>query len=329
MGEWGWIAVTFGGIASICFVMFFSLSRRRIPESRLESTGSDSHMDLVLGDMTDILSQGMPGEHRDRAEITPELARAGLYGPGALAEYRAIRAVMILTPLFAAAAISLLVESRYIPSVALGGVVLAALGYSLPRLYIYLKAQSRTREIERGLPVFAEMPSIALLAGQGLLGALRRVSGQLRNTFPQMTDELEIVVRQADMLNLNVAFDQWASRSQVADVRNLAVILTQSERLGNDVSTALMEYATNLRSRTRQRADAKAQRASFWMLFPTILCLWIPAAIVLVGPMYAEFAARRKSQGIGSDAGPKRKSRRSLPSHQGRGSVTFGRSKTK
>jgi tight adherence protein C len=293
MGEWGWIAVVSGGIAIICFALLLSLTRQRMPVSRLETAGSDSHPDLVLGDMTEILARGLPGGDRDRVEIVPELARAGLYGPNALAEYRAVRALLILIPLFAAAATALLVEARMIPAVAMGGLVLAALGYSLPRLYIFLRAQNRAREIERGLPVFADMLSIALLAGQGLQGSLRRVATQLRNSFPNMTDELEIVIRQADMLNLNVAFDQWANRSQVADVRNLAVIIIQSQRLGNDVSSALMEYATNLRSGARQRADARAQRASFWMLFPTTLCLWIPATVVLVGPMYAEFAARR------------------------------------
>jgi tight adherence protein C len=294
MAEWLSIIAAFVGVAIICFVIFFSLTRQRRSDTRLVAAESDSHPELLLlGDMTEILSEGMPGEQRDRAEIAPELPRAGLYGPAVLAEYRAVRAVLILTPLFAAAAICLLVEGPQIPTIALCGLVLASLGYSLPRLYIYLRAQARAREIERGLPMFADMLSIALLAGQGLIGALRRVSTQLRNSFPNMTDELEIVIRQADMLNLNVAFDQWANRSQVADVRNLAVILTQSQRLGNEVSSALMEYATNIRSGARQRADAKAQRASFWMLFPTILCLWIPAVIVLVAPMYAEFAARR------------------------------------
>lgn len=292
MGEWGWITVVFGAVATVSFVVFVLMTRRRVPDARLEPTAPDSHPELVLGDMTEILSQGIPGEGRDRESILPELARAGLYGPMALAEYRAVRAVLILTPLFAAAAICLLVEPTRIPTVALTGVVLCFLGYSLPRLYIYMRAEARSREIERGLPVFADMLSIALLAGQGLLGALRRVTTQLRNSFPKMTGELEIVIRQADMLNLNVAFEQWSNRSQVADVRNLAVILNQSQRLGNDVSTALMEYATNLRSNARQRADAKAQRASFWMLFPTILCLWIPAAVVLVGPMFAEFSVR-------------------------------------
>jgi tight adherence protein C len=176
---------------------------------------------------------------------------------------------------------------------ALGGVLLAMLGFSLPRLYVTLRAQDRSREIERGLPVFADMLSIALLAGQGLTGALRQVTAQLRNAFPRMADELDIVIKQTDMLSLNVAFEQWANRCQLTEVRNLSVILTQSQRLGNDVSTALMEFSTNLRGEARQRADAKAQRASFWMLFPTILCLWVPGIVILVAPVYYEFSTRR------------------------------------
>jgi tight adherence protein C len=295
MTEWGWIAIAAGAVAVIGFVVFLALFRRPVTATRVtttEPTGG-SHADLILGDMTDVLSRGMPGESRDREEILPELVRAGLYGPSSLAEYRAVRAVLILLPLFTAAAIALLVQPRHIVYVALGGVILSALGYSLPRLYIAIKAAARTREIERGLPVFADMLSISLLAGQGLLGGLRRVTGQLRNAFPRMTEELEIVIRQADMLNLNVAFSQWANRSQMPEVRNLSIMLNQCQRLGNDVTSALMEYASNLRSGARQRADAKAQRASFWMLFPTILCLWIPAAVLIVAPVYFEFAARR------------------------------------
>lgn len=296
MGEWGWIAVIAAGVAALFFVLFLVAFRQSRPEPRgggsLPAPG-DSHPELILGDMTDVLARGLPGAGRDREEILPELVRAGVYTPTALAEYRAIRAVLVLTPLFAAAAIGLLVDRRYIPHVALGGIVLAMLGFAVPRLYVSIRAKNRNAEIERGLPIFADMLSIALLAGQGLTGALKRVTVQLRNAFPQMAEELELVIRQTEMLNLNVAFEQWANRSQLSDVRNLAVILGQSQRLGNDVTTALMEYATNLRTGARQRADARAQRASFWMLFPTILCLWIPAAVLLVGPLVFELGARR------------------------------------
>jgi hypothetical protein len=103
------------------------------------------------------------------------------------------------------------------------------------------------------------------------------------------------VLRQAELLSLSVAFEHWAERSQVEEIRNVAVILTQSQKLGNDPSAVLMEFATNMRVNMRQRADAQAQRTSFYALFPTILCMWVPALIILVGPVYFEFAEKRRA----------------------------------
>lgn len=294
IGEWGWFAIAAAGIALICMAVTFLLRRQPASGSLDRPAPDDSKTDLVLGDMTEVLSRGLPGTHRDQEEVLPELRRAGYYSSSALVQYRAVRTVMILTPLFAAAAIAIMVPTSRMPWVALIGLAVASLGYSIPRLYLYLKAQGRSREIERGLPVFADMLSLALLAGQGLLLALNRVTAQLARPFPRMAEELQLVNRQAELLNLAAAFDQWAVRSQVTEVRNIAVILTQSVRLGNDVSTALMEYASAMRIGSRQRAEGKAQRASFWMLFPTILCLWIPAAVILVAPIFFEFGARQR-----------------------------------
>lgn len=294
MGEWGWSALVGGALGAFVLGLWLLVRRSAAPNRLAPSTASgDSQPELILGDMTDALASGLPGGERDRVQIGPELLKAGYYSPKALSEYRAIRAVLIFSPLFAAATLAMIVEPPAIPRVALAGVILSALGYSLPRLYVNLKAAARAREIERGLPIFADMLSIALLAGQSLMIAIQRVTAQLRGAFPRMADELGIVLRQAEMLNLPLAFEQWANRSQINEVRTLAVILGQSQRLGNDITDGLMEYASAMRIGSRQRADAKAQRASFWMLFPTILCLWIPAAILLVAPVYFEFSARR------------------------------------
>jgi tight adherence protein C len=294
MGEWEWFAVVAAGTAVAVVAILGLVSRGVAGDARLATKESDSGVHLILGDMTDALSKGMPGEARDRSEILPELDRAGLYGKFALAEYRAVRAVLVLAPLLAAAAVAVLVETRQQQIyVAAGGVLLALTGYSIPRVYVALRAAARHREIDRGLPVFADLVSISLLAGQGLTGALRRVVTQLRNAFPLLTEELEIVIRHTEMLNLYTAFEYWARRSQSTEVRNLAMILGQAQRLGNDVTSGLLEYATHMRSESRQKADARAQRASFWMLFPTILCLWIPATVLIIAPVYFEFANRR------------------------------------
>jgi hypothetical protein len=76
-------------------------------------------------------------------------------------------------------------------------------------------------------------------------------------------------------------------------VYNLAIILTQSEQQGADITNGLFEFSSNFRVTLRQRADAQANRASFWMLFPTVFCMWIPAAVVLAAPVYFEFDERR------------------------------------
>ena len=290
MDAWGWAAA--GGGVAILFLLGLAVFARDRTRSGPEA-GGDSNPDLLLGDMTDPLSEGLPGGSRDQEQVSPLLARAGMYGSKALAEYRAARAVFVLIPLFAAAAAALAVEPRQIVYVVGAGAVLAALGYSLPRVYVAVRGAERTREIERGLPLFADMLSITLLAGQGLPAALKRVNAQLRDSFPQLSEELGIVSRQAELLNLHAAFEQWADRSQSAEVRNFALLLGQCQRLGNDITTALLEYSTHLRSETRQRADARAQRASFWMLFPTIFCLWIPAAVIIVAPVYFEFSEKR------------------------------------
>jgi len=87
---------------------------------------------------------------------------------------------------------------------------------------------------------------------------------------------------------------QLSDRVRVPEVRNLALILVQSERLGTDIGAALMEFSASFRATLKQRAEAQANRASFWMTFPTILCLWVSAAIILIGPLYYEFWKRRE-----------------------------------
>ncbi len=294
----GWLGYVLIGVAVMAISLMvaaairFIVSRNQEPPPLPDT--DDSHPELILGDMTDALSFQMPGGGtRDRAQILPELLKAGYYRPTALTEFQAVRMALILTPLVAAVGTALLVPAAAMPWVLAGGLVVAMIGFSLPRVYVGMKATARQREVERGLPVFADLLSIALMAGQSLLLAMSRVTTQLKFSYPGLATELEIVLRQAELLNLATAFELWAERSQVPEVRNISVIITQSQKLGNDPSTVLMDYANNLRVNLRQKADAQAQRTGFWLLFPTIGFLWVPAIIMLLGPAFYEFSQKR------------------------------------
>ena len=86
-----------------------------------------------------------------------------------------------------------------------------------------------------------------------------------------------------------------AARARSPEVTNLSLILIQSEELGTDAAATLQEMSNNLRTTARQRAEAQANRASFWMLLPTIFCFWIAAAIVLIGPPYLDFFQKQRT----------------------------------
>jgi len=261
-----------------------------------------NHSQVPSGD-TSIsgLFRGMAGSgsvteiDRDRSQIEPELRRAGYYRPTALAEYKSVRALLIIMPLVGAAALALVIDRSRVPTVFLGGLLLSALGFSVPRIYVNSVARYRKREIERGLPIAVDMLVLGLLAGQNVMNSFARVSREIRRAYPVLAEEMAIAYRQAELNTLGHALRVWAARCGVNEVHNLAVILTQSERQGADVSNSLLEFSGNFRIDLRQRAESQANKTSFWMLFPTIFCMWIPAAVILVAPIYMDFEDRRKS----------------------------------
>jgi tight adherence protein C len=297
--EWIWLGVVFATVGGLCFgVLEWNNRRRRRAEDRLARRGSDSDSgsqpELILGEMTPPLAGQIPMAPATRADLAQELRAAGYYRPTAVTEYAAIRAVLVILPLLVAGVLAVLLDSAALPKVLVGGLAAAVLGFSLPRIFINWRARVRARQIERGLPVAVDLLALGLSGGQSILSALRRVAREIGLAYPVLAQELRIVEQQTELSSLEHAMQQWADRVQVPEVRNLALILTHSERLGTDVGSALLEFSNNFRTTLRQRAETQANRASFWMVFPTLFCLWIPAAIILVGPIYAEFWQRRE-----------------------------------
>src|SRR5437764_12554445 len=92
---------------------------------------------------------------------------------------------------------------------------------------------------------------------------------------------------------------QFADRTGLANVRNLAVILSQSESLGTDAVTTLREYADSLRTNMRQRADEMANRAPFKLLFPAYL-MALGAAVLILSPTFLEFKRYQRRNPTGN-----------------------------
>jgi tight adherence protein C len=252
---------------------------------------------LLLGELTEPLGGiGSPAGDK-RLALERELREAGYYSSKALLEYTALRAMLIGVPIFGCLIAAIVLDPVWLPYIVVTGVIAALLGYSVPRVYLNYLAGQRNRQIERGLPVAIDLLSLCLTGGQNVLTGLTRVAHDLDFSFPVLAQELRIVHRHADMVGLEMALQQLANRTNVQEVKNLSVILTHTERLGTDLSTALLEFSTNFRQTLRQRAEEQANRVSFWMLFPTIFCLLLPALVLFNAPLCYEFAKARKELG--------------------------------
>jgi tight adherence protein C len=284
-------------VSSLVLTLFFwSRRRRERVEGRLHTaTGSDPSLgsapDLVLGDMTPALAAQVPMAEEDREALQRELRSAGYYRPTALMEYAAIRTVLIVVPLLGGMLLALLFAETVSQAVVfwVGGAVGAILGFSLPRIYIYYKGRSRAFAIDQGLPVAIDMLTLCLTAGLNVFTALDRVVKELGLSYPILAYELDIVRRQAELRSLEFALVQFADRVGLPHVRNIAVILSQTENLGTDAVTTLTEYADSLRFNMRQRAEEAANKAPLKLLLPAYL-LAFGAAILLVSPILLEFA---------------------------------------
>jgi Flp pilus assembly protein TadB len=289
--------------ATLTFAVYqLFVARRRRLHQRLQDAapaGSEPTEQLLLGDWTPALAAGLPGGAATQTDLQKELRGAGYYRPAALTEYLALRALLTLLPVTAAAAAGLFVSTgRSALWVWAAGLTAGGLGYSLPRIYLHSRMRARRFAVERGLPTALDLLTLCLGAGLNVLVSLHRVAAALREAYPVLAYELELVSRQAELRTLSFALTQFADRIGLPQVRNIAVLLTQSENLGTDAAAVLREYSDTLRVDRKHRAEELANKAPFKLLFPAYL-LAAGAGILLISPTALEFAEFRQSNLVG------------------------------
>jgi tight adherence protein C len=290
MMEWIQIGGLFLGVMSLCFMMFVLVIRKKPAKpSRMPDREEmdEPPQEMVLGPYTKAFAGTLPAARG--TDLLQDLRSAGYYRTTAVVEYKAVRNLLCLIAALGTLTLALLVEPGQVLAVLGFGLATLALTFSLPRIYLVVRGRVRARSMERGLPLAIDMLILCLSAGQNLLSALLLVSRQLRRTNPVLAQELTIAHQQAELHSLQHALRQWADRVRLQEVRNLVMLLIQSEKLGADAAATLGELATNFRVTARQRAEAQANRTSFWMLFPSVFCFWVAAALILVGPAYLEY----------------------------------------
>jgi tight adherence protein C len=256
--------------------------------------------DYVFGSATPVLASFLPETDEGRRALARELRQAGDYSPHARENLAATRFLLMIGSLLFGGVCVLLAPPAAERILLVGTLVLTALGWALPSLLVKSRAKSRRTEVERAVPDMMDMLNMCVSQGLTVPDSLERIAADLKSVYPALAQELAIAVDQAKVGTLTEALHNLAERIDLPQVDSFTSLLTQTERMGTSVSDALSDYSNTMRESLRQRADERANQASFSLLFPTVLCLMPAVFLFLMGPAVIELSKFTNAGGLGA-----------------------------
>ncbi len=157
--------------------------------------------------------------------------------------------------------------------------LLAAIGWWGPDVWLARAARLRQEAIERSLPDFLDILAVSVRAGLGYRLALRRVAEALEGP---VSEEMLTVLRQMELgQDRREAFLALRERNKSESLKSFVAAQLQAEELGVPLAEALNDIADDMRRLAYQNARRQAQRASPRVSL-IVTTLIVPGAIILI-----------------------------------------------
>lgn len=158
-------------------------------------------------------------------------------------------------------------------------------GYLLPRYWVTRRVAIRKEAIEHGFPDALDMMLVCVEAGQSLDQSIVRVASELRASYPELSEEFEIVAYEMKAGKEKTAvLRDLGIRCGVQDVSSFVTVLIQSASFGTSIADALRVYASEMRDKRVMRAEEAANKLPTKMTLATMTLTVPPLLIILVGP---------------------------------------------
>lgn len=227
---------------------------------------------------------GQYGLGGDDASLRQTLSVAGIRGVNATALFLGTRTLLSVGPAL------LLLVPRVASGQPLGRSLLVAglawaMGHVLVNTLLKRRARIRMRRLAEALPDALDLMVVCLEAGLGLNSTISRVGEErsvmedaLGREFAQVALELREGRPREDALR------SLGERNGVDDLKALAALIIQGDKLGASMGKTLRAHADVLRTKRRQRAEEEARKLPIKMLFPLAAFILPPLFVVTTGP---------------------------------------------
>jgi len=226
----------------------------------------------------------MPKSDEAMSTLREKLAQAGFRHEAASKYFLASKTISGISLAVVAVLISLArgADARQVFSVA---AFLGGLGFMLPNMWLWMARKQRCEKIRNGLADSLDLLVVSVESGLALDAGLMRVSEEMINVHPELSEELQIATLETQMgVPRFESLENMARRSGVDEMRSLVAVISQAEKFGTSVAKALRTQADTLRTKRRLAAEERAQKTTVKLMLPLILFIFPSIFVVLVGP---------------------------------------------
>lgn len=158
-------------------------------------------------------------------------------------------------------------------------------GARLPEILVANAKSKRLHQIRKALPDALDLMMICAEAGLSLAAALDRVAKELSRMSPILAEEFSLTSVELGFLpDRATALKHLAERTELQEVRGFVNVITQTEKYGTPIATALRVLAKEFRQQRMLRAEQKAARLPAMMTVPMIVFILPTLFIIVLAP---------------------------------------------
>ncbi|GAB6035353.1 type II secretion system F family protein [Galenea microaerophila] len=220
-----------------------------------------------------------PKDKKEIEKIENQLIRAGYRTEDSVGAYFFIKTFIILFGVF----IALVAWAWFNLSLPLA-IFIPIVFMLTPEHVLNYLGNRRLERVNTALPDFLDMTNICMNAGLSYLVALKRVTSELKEVYPEVCFEFEYML---DQIQLGVpriqALKQFAERNPTEDIQQLVLVLIQNEKLGTPIAKAISDFTRRMYQEREQRLEEKAAKTSAKMAIVIFPFLMLPYFILLLG----------------------------------------------
>jgi len=165
------------------------------------------------------------------------------------------------------------------------GLILGALGFFVPDIFLFYVIERRKTKLGLALPDATDLLVICMEAGLGLDQSVLRVAEEMGPACPELSEEFLIISREQRAGKPRVeAWRSMADRVDLETVRQFVAMLVQTEKFGTPIARALGQFADSLRTKRLLTAEENAAKTTIKLVFPLVLFIFPAIFVVLLGP---------------------------------------------